>query len=77
MLPTPRRETTMISLAEQIAEAQRELALRQQCYPAWVKSGKLDAGHAQYQIRCLEAIVRTLMQIDAEQRQLSLFGTGG
>ena len=62
----------MIALAEQIAEAQRELALRKKCYPQWVKSGKLDAGDAQYQIRCLEAMVRTLMQLDAEQRQLSL-----
>jgi hypothetical protein len=25
----------MISLAEQIAEVQRELALRKACYPAW------------------------------------------
>ena len=63
----------MISLAEQIAEAQRELALRKQCYPAWVKSGKLDAGAAQSQIRCLAAMVRTLRQLDAEQRQLLLF----
>jgi hypothetical protein len=63
----------MITLAEQIAEAQRELALRKKCYPAWAKSGKLDAGEATYQIRCMEAIVRTLMQIDVEQRQLSLF----
>ena len=53
----------MIALAEQIAEAQRELALRKKCYPAWIKSGKLDAGDATYQIRCLEAIVRTLMGI--------------
>ena len=65
----------MITLAEQIAEAQRELALRRKCYPQWVKSGKLDAGDAQYQIRVQEAIVRTLMRLDAEQRQLSLFGT--
>jgi hypothetical protein len=65
----------MITLAEQIVEAQRELALRKKCYPQWIKSGKLDAGDAKYQIRCLEAIVRTLMQIDAEQRQLSLFGS--
>lgn len=34
----------IISLAEQIAEAQRELALRKQGYPPWVKSGKRDAG---------------------------------
>ena len=67
----------MITLAEQIAEAQRELALRKKCYPAWVKSGKLDVGDATYQIRCMEAIVRTLIQIDVEQRQLSLFSTGG
>jgi hypothetical protein len=64
----------MITLAEQIAEAQRELALRKQCYPAWIKSGKLDAGDAKYQIRVMEEIVRTLMRLDAEQRQLSLFG---
>jgi hypothetical protein len=65
----------MISLAEQIAEAQRELALRRKCYPAWVKSGKLDAGDATYQIRVQEEIVRTLRRLDAEQRQLSLFGS--
>jgi hypothetical protein len=65
----------MITLAEQIAEAQRELALRKQCYPQWIKSGKLDAGDAKYQIAVQEAIVRTLMQLDAEQRQLSLFIT--
>ena len=64
----------MISLGDQIAEAQRELALRKKCYPAWVKSGKLDAGDAIYQIRVQEEIVRTLRRLDAEQRQLSLFG---
>jgi hypothetical protein len=37
----------MITLAEQIAEARRELALRKRCYPQWIKSGKLDAGDAQ------------------------------
>ena len=66
----------MITLQEQIAEAQRELALRKQGYPAWVKSGKLDEGQAKYQIRVQEEIVRTLMRLDAEQRQLSLFGSG-
>jgi hypothetical protein len=66
----------VISLAEQIAEAQRELALRRRLYPGFVKSGKLDAGDATYQLLCQQEIVRTLMRIDAEQRQLSLFGTG-
>ena len=62
----------MIALGEQIAEAQRELALRQLCYPAWVKSGKLDAGDATSQIRVMEAMVPTLLRLDAEQRQMSL-----
>lgn len=66
----------MITLAEQMAEAQRELALRRKCYPQWVTSGKLDAGDAYYQLQAMEAILRTLMRLDAEQRQLSLFGTG-
>jgi hypothetical protein len=66
----------MITLAEQIAKAQRELALRRKCYPQWVKSGKLDAGDTKYQLRVQEEIVRTLMRLDAEQRQLSLFGHG-
>lgn len=64
----------MINLGEQIAEAQRDLGLWKKCYPQWVKSGKLDAGDAKYQILVQEEIVRTLMRFDAEQRQLSLFG---
>jgi hypothetical protein len=63
----------VITLQEQIAEAQRELALRRQCYPGWVKAGKLDAGDAYYQLQAMEAIVRTLTRLDVEQRQLSLF----
>jgi hypothetical protein len=63
----------MLTLDEQIVEAQRELALRKKCYPQWVKSGKLNAGDAKYQILCMEAIVKTLMQLDAAQRQLCLF----
>jgi hypothetical protein len=65
----------MISLAEQIAEAQRELAVRKKCYLQWVKNGELDAGDAQYQLRVMEEIVRTLRRLDVEQRQLSLFGS--
>jgi hypothetical protein len=63
----------MVTLAEQIAEAQRELALRRRCYPAWVKAGKLTHDEAYHQ---LAAIVQTLMRLDVEQRQLSLFGQG-
>jgi len=63
----------MIPLTEQLAEARRELALRRKVYPAWVKSGRLDMATAHYQLQAMEAIVKTLMRLDAEQRQLSLF----
>ena len=65
----------MITLAAHMAEAQRELALRRKCYPQWIKSGKLDAQDAYHQLQCIEAILRTLLRLDAEQCQLSLFGT--
>jgi hypothetical protein len=66
----------MSTLEEHIAEAQRELALRRACYPAWVTHGKLDAGEATYQLLGQQEIVRTLMRLDAEHRQLPWFGTG-
>ena len=63
----------MISLAEQIDDAVRELARRKREYPYLVESGKLDAGEAMYQRRVQEAIVRSLKQLEVEQHQLSLF----
>ena len=67
----------MITLAEQIDEARRELALRRTCYPQWVKSGKLTHEDAYHQLQCMEAIITTLLRLDAEQRQLSLFSIQG
>ena len=69
--------TAMITLAEQIDEARRELALRRKCYPQWVKRGTLTHEDAYHQLSCMEAIVRTLLRLDAEQRQLSLFSIQG
>jgi hypothetical protein len=66
----------VIALGEQIAEAQRELALRRKCYPQWIKSGKLDMEDAYHQLQCMDAIIRTLERLAVEQRQLSLFGHG-
>ena len=63
----------VIDLASQIAEAQRELALRRACYPGWVKAGRLDAETAYRQLQAQAAIVSTLTRLETEQRQLSLF----
>ena len=64
----------MIDLADQLKEARRELALRKHVYPGFIKRGKLTEGQADYAIAAMEAIVQTLARLDAEQRQLSLFG---
>jgi hypothetical protein len=72
----PTRGERMSTLAGQSADAPREGALRRTCYPQWIKSGTRDAGEATYQIRVQEARGRTLMRLDAEQRQLSVFGAG-
>ena len=63
----------MITLDEQIAEAQRELALREKCYPGWVKSGRLSMDEAYHQLAAMRAILTTLTRLAVEQRQLSLF----
>ena len=63
----------MITLDEQIAEAQRELALREKCYPGWVKSGRLSMDEAYHQLAAMRAIVNTLQRLEVEQRQLCLF----
>jgi hypothetical protein len=63
----------MISLADQLAEARRELALRKKLYPKWVRRGDLTEGEAVYFIKVQEAIVQTLARLEAEQRQLPLF----
>ena len=49
-----------MTLAEQIAKAQRELALRRQCYPHGIRDGKLDRRTAYDQLQAMEAIVQTL-----------------
>jgi hypothetical protein len=69
----PEEEPSMISLADQIAEARRELALRKRQYPGLVKRKVLTEGEAVYYLKVQEAIVQTLTRLDLEQRQLPLF----
>jgi hypothetical protein len=64
----------MITLEKQIAEAKRELALRKQCYPGWIKRGNLSREDANTQLLAMAEIVRTLERLEVEERQLSLFG---
>ena len=63
----------MITLDEQLKEAKRELALRRQCYPGFVKRRTMTEGQAAYYLAAMEAIVQTLARLEVEQRQLPLF----
>jgi hypothetical protein len=63
----------MISLADQVATAQRAVRLRKQVYPRRIEQGKMTAVEADYQIRVMEAIVKTLHRLDVEERPLALF----
>jgi hypothetical protein len=65
----------VLPLSEQVRAAQRELHLRKQVYPGLVRQGKMSADEAEYQIRAMANIVKTLHRLDAEERQLSLFAT--
>ena len=65
----------MISLDEQRKEARRELALRKRCSPGWITRGTLTEGQATYSLEVMAANVPTLARLDAEHRQLPLFGT--
>jgi hypothetical protein len=67
----------MISLADQLAAAQREVRMRKTTYPRLIAQGTMTPVEAEYQIRVMEEITKSLARLDAEQRQLSLCGTGG
>jgi Asp-tRNA(Asn)/Glu-tRNA(Gln) amidotransferase A subunit family amidase len=48
-------EPLVLTLAEQIAEAQRALALRRQCYPHGIRDGTLDSRTAYDQLQAMDA----------------------
>jgi hypothetical protein len=52
---------TKIALAGQIAEVQRELALRRNVYPIRVRDRKMRQQEAELCMRRLEAVLATLM----------------
>jgi len=64
----------MISLADQVTEARRELALRKVVYGKQVKRGTMTEGQAAYHLAAMAAIVETLTRLDLEQRQLPCLG---
>lgn len=50
------------TLAQLLACAQRELALRFNTYPRWVEQGRLKPDTASHEIECMKSIVAVLEQ---------------
>lgn len=65
----------MISLFDQHRCAARELALRRNVYPAWVKSGKMTQKAATHELDAMAAIVSTLdKMLGLEEVSLTMRG---
>lgn len=50
--------TDIITDADKLAAAKRELHMRKTVYPRWVEQGRISAGKAVHETACMEAIVK-------------------
>lgn len=55
--------TATYTLGQQIAEAKRELRLRERVYPRWVHDKKMSQDEADHQIALMAAILATLQSL--------------
>jgi len=55
------------TLAEMIAEAERELAMRRRVYPRWVEAGRMKQHHAERRIEMMAAIAEFLRKATHER----------
>jgi len=53
-----------ISLAQQIEEVEREIALRLRVYPALIKSRKMKKSVAEFHMERIRAVLTTLHDLD-------------
>lgn len=51
---------TRLPITDLLDCARRELALRQKCYPGWVRQGRMTQAKADHEIQCMEGIVERL-----------------
>lgn len=53
----------MISIVDQLSCAKRELAMRQNVYPKWVRDGRMTQAKADDEIECMQSIVASLEKL--------------
>lgn len=49
-----------VTLATQIACVEREIKMRERCYPRWVEDGVLSAGRADGELAAMRAVLDSL-----------------
>jgi hypothetical protein len=59
-----------VSLEDQIACVEREIKMRRRIYPRWVEQQKLSEVKALYEIKAMECVLSTLMDISRGGRLL-------
>jgi hypothetical protein len=52
-----------VTLADQVACVEREIAMRKRVYPRWVGDGMMKQGAADEEIRRMEAVLETLRRL--------------
>jgi hypothetical protein len=62
-----------VTLADMLAEVKRELAMRQNAYPAFVQRGRLKPEAADRQTRRLRAVLKVLLLMEADTAIASSF----
>jgi hypothetical protein len=60
--------TDVITNADKLACAERELKMRQRVYPRWQEDGRMSAGKAAYELACMEAIIADYRALAEKER---------
>ena len=59
-----------VTLAAQILEVDREIAMRRKVYPGWVSRGKMRQAESDLHIRQMEAVRETLEWLKANEDRI-------
>ncbi|MEZ5792502.1 MAG: hypothetical protein R3D34_17540 [Nitratireductor sp.] len=59
-----------VNLSQQIACVSREIAMRQQVYPGQVSRGKMRGAEAEYEIACMEQVLKTLRFVQQHHAEI-------
>lgn len=62
--------TDVITAADMLRCAERELKMRKGVYPRWIENGRISEGAAAHQLACMEEIVKTLRPLAEKDRLL-------